>query len=189
MIDSGDLSRSTVRLLIFQALKAYPLGALHALIDDEDCLVRSAVARELQMRGEKATFEFVAALVGDVRDFVREICAFTLGQLGSPSYPYRKEVIPILVRLAGDESADVRAAAISGLGHMAANDAIETLVNAANDVSALVRASAAGALGSVAATPEVMMAIRTLLRDEDIDVREWAELGLELLLGRAQSSE
>lgn len=189
MIDSGDLSRSTVRLLVFQALKDYSLGALHALIDDEDCLVRSAVARELQMRGKEETFEFVASLATDARGFVREICAFTLGQLGTPNYPYRIKVIPILVSLASDESAEVRAAAISGLGHIAANEVVETLVNAASDASPMVRASAAGALGSVAATPEVMMTVRTLLHDEDLDVREWAELGLELLLDRNQGSE
>lgn len=189
MIDNADLSRSTIRLLVFQALKAYPTGALHALIDDEDCLVRSAVARELQMRGEASTFEFIVDLKSDARDFVREICAFTLGQLGTPGYPFRTESIPILIGLASDESEEVRAAAISGLGHISANEAVETLINAASDASPTVRASAAGALGSVDATPEVMRAVRALLHDEHSDVREWAEVGLELLSGNAQNDE
>ena len=51
MIDDLDGSSSTLRLLVWQALKSYPTEALLKLLGDDDFIVRTAVARELQVRG------------------------------------------------------------------------------------------------------------------------------------------
>ncbi|WP_082124159.1 HEAT repeat domain-containing protein [Lysobacter capsici] len=179
MIDNVDFSKSTLRLLVYQALKFYSLDSLHSLINDSNAIVRSAVARELQVRGDESTFDFLLSLVNDPRKSAREICAFALGQLGTPNYPFREKTLPLLASLAQDLSFEVRSAAISGLGHLRANECIDILVTAADDVSAVVRASAAAALGNVASDSVVLNALNNLLLDEDRSVREWAELSLD----------
>jgi HEAT repeat protein len=181
MIDDADFGQSTLKLLAYQALKAYSTDALHKLLDDPDVVVRSAVARELQIRGNESTFDVLQRLANDARDFVREISAFTLGQLGTPNFPFRVPTIPMLCKLANDESEDVRAAALAALGHLSAHEAMSTIIRGTRDASAVVRACAAGALGRTGASDESLMALRQLLDDPNDDVRDWAALSFELL--------
>lgn len=181
MIDDADYSESALKLLVYQALKFYPLNALHSLISDSSVIVRSAVARELQVRGDESTFVILSSLINDPCESTREICAFALGQLGTPSYPFREKTLPLLSSLARDSSIEVRSAAIAGLGHLGASECVDILVVAAADMSAIVRASAAAALGSVARTAIVSNTLNALLLDEDQLVREWAELSLDVI--------
>lgn len=183
MIDDPDFAKSTLKLLAYQALKGYPLDSLHGLLDDPDYVVRSAVARELQIRGEESTFDFLMKVARvDRRSFVREVCAFTLGQLGVPLYPFREQSLVVLGGFAKDVSAKVRSAAVLGLGHLGADEYAGTIIGLATDSSAAVRASVAAALGCLGVTENTLIALRRLLLDEDENVREWAKTSIEILL-------
>ncbi|WP_063571550.1 MULTISPECIES: HEAT repeat domain-containing protein [Luteibacter] len=180
MIDD-DVSSSTVRLLVFEALRSYPSDALLLMLEDEDTVVRTAVARELHVRGERKAFDHVLLRCDDLREFVREIAAFTLGQFGTPTYPFRLESIPKLVDLAvHDPSFEVRATAIASLGHLHAEESMQVLLESANDSEADVRAMAAFSLGHLGPLPEVVETLDKLLSDPNSEVREWAQFGLEL---------
>ena len=122
MIDDGDVSKSTIRLLVFQALKHWPIKPLFCLLYDEDCIVRSAAACELHHRGDADTFERLKGCIADSRPYVREMGAFTLGQLGTPERPFREESIPLLMELLDDTDAEVRATAVSSFGHLFSGD-------------------------------------------------------------------
>jgi hypothetical protein len=180
MIDD-EVPNSTVKLLVFEALRSYPSDALPPMLEDEDTIVRTAVARELQVRGERRAFDHVLLRCDDVRDFVREIAAFTLGQFGTPTYPFRMESIPRLADLAvHDPSFEVRATAVASLGHLHAEESMQVLLDSANDPEADVRGMAAVSLGRLGPLPEVVETLDTLLSDPSSEVREWAQLGLEL---------
>ncbi|PTR26300.1 HEAT repeat protein [Luteibacter sp. OK325] len=180
MIDD-EVPNSTVRLLVFEAIRSYPSDALLLMLDDEDTIVRMAVARELQVRGEKKAFDHALLRCDDLRDFVREIAAFTLGQFGTPTYPFRSESIPKLAELAvHDPSFEVRATAVASLGHLHAEESMQVLLESANDPEADVRAMAAVSLGRLGPLPEVVETLDKLLSDPDSEVREWAQLGVEL---------
>jgi HEAT repeat protein len=167
--------------LVFQALKTYSTEALLPMLEDGDVIVRSAVARELHARGERNAFDAALRLCGDSRDFVREIAAFTLGQLGTPTYPFRSESIPRLATMAvGDRSFEVRASAVAGLGHLHAAERLDTLLQASHDAESEVRAMAAVSLGRLGPLPDVVTALDRLLSDPDGEVRDWATLGVEL---------
>jgi hypothetical protein len=180
MIDDG-MPGSTIRGLVFEALRSYPSDALLLMLEDEDAIVRTAVARELQVRGERGALDHVLLRCDDSRDFVREIAAFTLGQFGTPTYPFRLESIPRLADLAvHDPSFEVRAAAVASLGHLRAEESVQVLLDSAKDPEADVRGMAAVSLGRLGASPKVMATLDALLSDPDGEVREWAQLGLEL---------
>jgi HEAT repeat protein len=185
MIDDPDYSKSTIRLLVFQALKQWDTEALFSLLFDEDYIIRSAVARELQTRGEEKIFRKLKKNVKDPRSYVREICAFTMGQLGTPDMPYKKESVPLLRNMLTDNNAEVRAAAACAFGHLCSDDMsqeIESqLILMADDKNEEVRKCAAFALGSSSGSKHVIAALYRLQNDHCKEVQSWAETGLEIL--------
>ena len=183
MIDYPDYAASSLRLLVMEALRTHKTKSLLPMLGDEDVIVRSAVARELQIRGEREAFEYTLKACGDPRNYVREIAAFTLGQFGTPTYPFRAEALPKLSELAVDASGEVRAAAVSALGHLHAREYENVILASATDSESDVRASAAFALGYMSPTPDVVHALEALLLDPDEGVREWAEFGIESING------
>lgn len=190
MIDNPDFSTSTVRLLVWQALKLYSTDSLVPMLEDEDSVVRTAVASELQLRGERTAFDQVLHRCDDPRDFVREIAAFTLGQFGTPNYPFRLESIPKLCEMADrDVSVDVRASAVAALGHLHARESLKVLLEAARDAEVDVRAMAAVSLGRLGSIPNVVEALQSLLSDPSGEVREWAEFGIGLIQDDSRPDE
>ena len=166
MIDDGDVSKSTIRLLAFQALKHWPTKPLFCLLYDDDVIVRSAAARELHGRGEAETFERLKGCLADSRHYVREICAFTLGQLRTPEMPFREESIPLLMELLDDTDTEVRATAVSSFGHLFSHDMpkdVESrLISMIDDSDEDVRASIAFALGSSSGSQEARAALKVV---------------------------
>ena len=185
MIDLPDYSKSTIRLLVFQALKHWDTDALFSLLSDEDCIVRSAAARELQTRGDEEIFHNLKKGLADSRPYLREICAFTLGQFGTPAKPFKEESIPLLLNMLSDIDAEVRAASVCALGHLFSNDMPEhiesKLVSMVGDGAKEVRGCLAFALGNSSGSEKVIAALNLLKNDINSDVRSWAETGLELL--------
>lgn len=183
MIDDLDASSSTLRLLVSDSLKKWTSDALLGLLNEDDVIVRTASARELQVRGGHEIFEKILPLIKDQKPEKREISAFILGQLGTPKMPFKEKSFPALVLLAEDESPDVRSATAAAFGHLCYEGMpaeIEScLIKLCSDDDINVRACAAYALGNSSGSQEVRELLARLLKQQD--VREYAELGLEIL--------
>ena len=185
MIDDPDCSKSTIRLLVFQAVKLWKSEALFHLLFDEDYIVRSAVARELQMRGEEEIFSKVIGLWEDKRSYVREICAFSLGQFGTPHMPYKEQSLPVLLNMFIDHDREVRASAICAVGHLCADGMpvhVESkLLSMADDKDEDIRESVAFALASSSGSKPVMKTLKRLKKDHNKDVRSWAKTAIVII--------
>ncbi|MFV0477511.1 MAG: HEAT repeat domain-containing protein [Parahaliea sp.] len=185
MIDDVDLSSSTLRLLASEALKTWSNVAVLKLLSEEDHIVRTLAARELQMRGDKDIFNHVVGFVDSDIIFLREICAFTLGQLGTPDMPFKSSSLPLLEVLVTDRDSEVRAAAAASLGHICFDDmpsSVEKLLyHAASDESSDVRCCVAASLGRASDKKEAQFVLSKLLQDPNPQVQHYAELGLEIL--------
>ena len=179
MIDSPDLEKSTLHLLLFQALKQYSTSALLPMLGGKDAIVRVAAARELQTRGGDDVFEVAASFVKSSRHESREIAAFLLGQLGTPKLPYRGQSLPLLTALLKDDYYEVRSAAAAALGHLHAEEALGELIMLASDAEPEVRECVAFALGLIKANKQSIDVLRRLSEEQNKDVREWAEFALE----------
>jgi HEAT repeat protein len=179
MIASSDTQNSTIDVLVFQALKQYSTNALLPMLEDRDVIVRSAVARELQIRGGDDVFAFVLSLAGSDRHESREIAAFTLGQLGVPVKPYRNQSIPTLMLLLSDKYYEVRSTAAAALGHLHAEEARNELIELATDSESEVRECVAFALGLIKANKKSIVALKMLSEEQDKNIRDCAEFALE----------
>jgi len=184
MIDDVDISSSVLRLLASQALKGWNDDAVFKLLSDDDYILRTLVARELHVRGNKEIYDKVTNFEKSPREDMREICAFTLGQLGTPKMPYKNETIPILLNLIRDSSADVRAASAAACGHSCfenmPSEVEDALLRAVADEDKGVRCCVAYALGNASSKIGVIEAFNKLLQDSDSQVREYAELGKDI---------
>jgi HEAT repeat protein len=179
MIDIGVTGHSTLRLLVYQALKQYSTVALLPMLQDKSSIVRSAVARELQVRGEIDVFAHAKDLLQSEKGTDREIAAFLLGQLGTPDFPFRQQTVPLLEeRLRLDADPSVREAAAAGLGHLAYVGSIPVLIEAADDASDCVRVSIAASLGRFRTDMRAIRALKKLANDADRAVRDWALFSL-----------
>lgn len=190
MIDDPDCTNSTIRLLVFQGLQKWDTKSIFELLYDEDYIVRSAAARELQIRGEEWTFKKLQNLVANPIPYVREISAFTLGQLGNPKYPFKKQSIPLLKKMLFDDDPEVRAAAVAAFGHLGTYDISgfieDQLIAMTSDESEEMRESLAYTLGSSSGSEKVIEALTFLLNDNSEGVRSWAATSIELLEDKNQ---
>jgi len=179
MIANSDTEHSTIDLLVFQALKQYSTAALLSMLVDKDVVVRSAVARELQVRGGDDVFVLATSLAKGGRYESREIAAFLLGQLATPTLPYRNQSIPLLKALLKDDYYEVRSAAAAALGHLHAEEALHELLSLATDAEPAVRECVAFALGFIKANEESIAVLQKLSEEQNKDVRECAGFALE----------
>lgn len=176
MIDTGvDKDGTALRMLIAQALRLYPTSSLYSFLEDLSIPVRTAAARQIQVRGERDSFDYAIKLLDDKRAYVREIAVFILGQHGTPEYPYKAESVEkIAQKLSNDSSSMVRAAAAAALGHLNAYEAIPELIEAVTDQSVAVRACVAGALVGMGRSAKAKAALSALRSDISEEVRWWA---------------
>lgn len=188
MIDDFDKESETLRILVYQALRLYETKPLLKLLFDDHIIVRTAVARELQIRGERIIFNFVKRHLKSKKVNVREICAFTLGQLGTRKMPFKAQSLPLLLPLLKDPSPDVKSTAASALGHLCSDGMPErveqALVKTAKDKSSEVRECIGYALGYSSGSAEALRALKDLSMDSKKEVRGWAKVGLKLLKER-----
>ncbi|MGA4817248.1 hypothetical protein ACPA9J_31210 [Pseudomonas aeruginosa] len=75
------------------------------LLSEQDAIVRTAAARELQMRGGVTYLRKFSIYLETRIPETREIAAFILGQIGTPKMPFKDESLPTLLSLADDEDA------------------------------------------------------------------------------------
>jgi HEAT repeat protein len=186
MIDPVDSSSSTLRLLASRELAHWPLEAVYNLLFDEDEAVRTLAARQLHLRGDATIFDQVAPLAAVADARYRALCAFVLGQLGTPHAPFKGASIPILLQLISDEHPRVRVWAADALGRLChggmSQEVEQALARAACDHDPAVRGAVAVALGNASSGKWALPVLEVLLQDVDPEVREDAELGREILL-------
>jgi HEAT repeat protein len=181
-----DVSKSTLHLLAFEAVKVWDVKRLVPLLSDSDSVVRTLAAQQLQLKGDDYVFDEVVRLVDSSTDYVRESAAFVLGQLGTPGRPYRDKSLPHLLNMLNDESDIVRSSVVAALGHLYVDEKMpdrvaKSIVNLATDPSCEVRSCVAFSLGHSVSNDLVLNALNELKIDSDEGVRSYAELGIELL--------
>ena len=178
-----------IEILAFKGAETLSNNDLYNLLFDEDCRVRSIVAKVLQIKGDGDLFKKIVSLERDDRPFVRELCAFILGQYGTPDKPYKDLSVNTLISLTNDSCLDVKLSAVAALGHLY-NDSImpdtaeDRLFTLASDGNSNVRMYVALALGSCANINKAKDILLNLLQDNNKEVIEWAEVGLDILLNK-----
>jgi hypothetical protein len=194
MIDTGtDRKGHSLRMLVAQALRDYRTEALLPLLKDKDAIVRSAVARQLQLRGGATVLAEALSLLRDPIDQSREIAAFVLGQLGTPRAPYRsKSVRALMDLLSREKSVAVLASALSSLGHLRAQEAVPHVLRFSAHKHPDVRGALAYFIGSAYAlsgTPAngALRVLEKLGEDPDRGVRADVVLAKDLLLLSSRS--
>jgi hypothetical protein len=138
-LDYEDGSSSTSRLLIWQALKEYSTKALLPLLNDKEAIVRTAVAREFQVRGGSAVWRLAKGLSNSRRKHDRVMGLFILSQLGTPSLPYQQQSFDLIDSLLRRErSSEVIEEALYAIGHLRKGQPIrhEQLVKRIVNISA-----------------------------------------------------
>ena len=193
MIDDKDLSESTLRFIVWEALKNYSTDELLTLVEDEDPIVRTSAAKQLHFRPDKKVFEKSIDLISSAKDYEREIGAFLLGQLGTPNHPYKMQSFPYLVRLMSDTSSEVRASAVAAIGHLGSsnpiddNNLLNCVIQLAEDKCSDVRFCCAFALASFN-SDDARKALNSLIADRCKIVRDWAKTSLEIIHERQARS-
>lgn len=186
MIDDKDLTESTLRRILWEALKNYSVEQLFEFIQDTESIVRTSAAKRLQLIGTENVFYKVKQLSKNARSEVREISAFILGQLGTPDKPFKNDSIPLLVELSNDKESDVRIAAIYALGHLGCVgeytdiSLTNVLEKAARDTNDNIRLSAAFLISSFKFDTVIQDILMILKNDFNSDVVEYAELSEEI---------
>ena len=189
MIDGGtDRKGCSLRMLVSEALRAYPTSALFEFLEDRDVVVRSAAARKLQLCATREVFNRASQLLKSDRVATREVAAFLLGQLGTPRRPYKGESAGLLMQLLDSEkNTQVRAVAITSLGQLKATDTLDRIIAFSNDRSPSVRASVAFAIGYAYAQRHPRMPskfvnlVQKLSSDSSRVVRDSAKLALSVI--------
>lgn len=189
MIDRKDSSESSLRFILWQALSAYPTDELIKLVDDTDTIVRTMAAKQLHLRPGDEVFNKALDLCVSRTLVEREIGAFILGQLGTPALPYKNKSLPILVNLLRDKSHEVRSASVAAIGHLGSGAILDAsllveLSHLISDKHEDVRACCAFALGSFDKKSGAVTLLQSLREDNSLEVREWADISIEIIKER-----
>lgn len=178
MIDQ-DTTFTTIKLLAAQALRGYSIEALLPMLKDSDPIVRTLVARELQVRGGEEVFCYAKELIASHRFEHREIAAFLLGQLDTPHLSFRKHSLPLLEQLLDDKYFEVKGAAVAALGHLNASQLASKIISLASSDEDYVRENVAFALSCIDLNKDDLKTLRKLKKDSNPDVSDWAEFALK----------
>ena len=149
------------------------------------------IARKLQCRGTRDVFDFTKIWCKSALDYQREIAVFILGQLGclfteEDKYPFKLESKPMLMDMIDDKYYEVRAAAIAAFGHLYQILDVDTekaILRKTNDEHEEVRIAIAITLGNSSGN-QVVKNVYSQYLQENSEVSEWAEVGLEVLVDR-----
>lgn len=184
-----SLTISTLEILAWKGTERLSDDEVLELLFDDDYKVRSIAGRVIQLRGNRYLFTKILDLTENQSSFLREISAFILGQFDTPTKGYRDKSLPILSKLIKDEDFEVRAAAISSIGHLYNDDKdcmpdviSNELLLATHDEFSLVRECAVVALASANKSEKIIKRLNFLLKhDIDKGVREATALALDII--------
>lgn len=159
------------------------------LYSDED-VVRTLASMTIQLRATDFLFHQVLTLQDAKPYYLREVCAYILGQIKVDKIEYLQQIPEVLFKLSQDKRLLVKSAAICALGHFyrfhrdkvpVSDEIYQMILNASKHKSAGIRSALAFSLSKMPDCEEVRQTLHRLLEDEDIDVQEWAEVALEIL--------
>jgi HEAT repeat protein len=184
-IDRFDVTRSTLALILFNAMKTYDTNQLIDWLSDIDLFVRDAAAVRLHLRKlDDDQFQKIAKLSDHARFEFRAISARVLGQLETPTFRFAEASFPILVRLLEDPYYEVRQQAATALGFIGGERelpkiAIEAMSRIVTDQDEQVRNALAIALISLVAFPNRKSVLESLAKDSNECVRDSATFVLQ----------
>ena len=174
--------------LAWKGMELSTLDELYDYLLDEDYRVRTLSAQAIQMKyATKEVLKKISLMINSKNSNDREIGAYILGQLGTPKMPFVKESLPLLYKLFDDTNEEVVGTAISSIGHLwsytntSDSENIDKVIKFIKHKNPYIRISAVMALASAKSSKKVKNAIKKLLDDEDKEVREWAEVALEII--------
>jgi HEAT repeat protein len=89
------------------------------MLQDQEPVVRTSVARELQMRGGAAVWRIAKDLCKSKKTQDRVIGIFLISQLGTPRLPYQQESLDLINSLLSHErSSEVIEECLYAIGHL-----------------------------------------------------------------------
>ena len=154
---------------------------LHALLNDEDTVVRGSAVGALAKMGEASVPALLSILADPIRsESTKGHAAWALGFIGAEAAPFLESAIR-------SDSIDVRCAAVGAIANLAQQGderAIQLLIATLSDVDPNVRSEAASAIGKMAYLPALPNLI-TALGDPDGEVRRTAAVSLGKLGDRS----
>lgn len=161
------------------AMAQQALALLRSAMGDSEPRVRARACAAVQgFRESTEAAELLSLAFDDSDAFVRRHAAWSAGQRGDKSLVER-----LLITLC-DPVADVRVAALRGLGDLYASGVAEPMAALLKDENPLVRAAAASALRSVPVARGrglIMAVLEASLQDEDSEVRKEVSESLRYL--------
>ena len=161
------------------AMAQQALSLVRYAMGDSEPRVRARACVAVQgFRRSGAATELLSLAFDDSDAFVRRHAAWSAGQRGDKSLVER-----LLITLC-DPVADVRVAALRGLGDLYASGVAEPMAALLKDENPLVRAAAASALRSVPVARgrgRILAVLEASLQDEDAEVRKEVSESLRFL--------
>jgi len=164
---------------VFDTLAQQALSLVRSGMGDSEPRVRARACVAVHgFRQSPEAADLLSLAFDDSDAFVRLHAAWSAGQRGDKRLAER-----LLIALC-DPAADVRAAALRGLGDLYASGVAEPMAALLKDENPVVRAAAAGALRSVPVARgrgRIMAVLEASLQDEDAEVRKEVSESLRCL--------
>lgn len=186
MISSLDHNASGSKLgqILWKELKNSNEEELFEHLLSEDKVLRTIAACEIQIRSTPSSFDRTLILTNSIRFEVREIAAFVLGQMGSPTAQFHEAALAPLSKLLRDPYYEVRAAVIGSFGFLALDRQSEhsricsEILALLDDPEPTVREALAFSLSYIH-TEEAFIGLIKLSSDWNVAVRNAAFSSLE----------
>lgn len=181
---------SELEILAKQYMETLDDTQVFRLLYEKEYLVRMNAGIVIQLRATDFLFHQVLTLQDAKPYYLREVCAYILGQIKVDKIEYLRQIPEVLFKLSQDKRLLVKSAAICALGHFygfhrdkvpVSDEIYQMILNASKHKSAGIRSASAFSLSKMPDCEEVRQTLHLLLEDEDIDVQEWAEVALEIL--------
>lgn len=151
--------------------------------------VRIIVGRVIHLRGTDYLFEKTCTLQHEEKAYLRELCAFVLGQIKVSKLEQIQQIPNILFALAQDKRIQVKESAIYAFGHFycrhaeeipVSNEILSMILSNSKHPSTSIRRAVAFSLISMPDCLAVHQTIDELRDDDDFDVCDWADIALEV---------
>jgi HEAT repeat protein len=151
-------------------------------LNEKDDATRWNYVVILHRRGGKEVFEAAKKLCESGISTQITLGADILGQLGTLDLPYRRQSVPILLRISKKEKdVNVLQAVTMALGRMKDEKVINRLLELKNHTNEDIRFAVVHGLLGLEEEPAIQ-ALLELSSDEDEDLRNWATFGLGSLI-------
>ena len=183
------LSETTLELLAWRHIETLPDEQVFQLLFDDEYRVRTLAGRVIHLRGTDYLFEKTCTLQHEEKAYLRDLCAFILGQIQVSKLEQIQQIPNILFALAQDKRIQVKESAIYAFGHFycrhaeeipVSNEILSMILSYSKHPSTSIRCAVAFSLMSMPDCLAVRQTIDELRDDDDFDVCDWADIALEV---------